>query len=162
MQNKLTTMIFLCAAVAGCSSNNTKAADAAKGGSDAPKGSDAKVFNDAPKVFNDAPVVSTVNVVANCTGIGSADIGATITTATGGGDTFNPTAATITAGQYVKFTSMGDHNFANQPGAAANAVFSSGTPGPTNVACLQFTVAGTYPFECIVHAPMMVGTLTVN
>ena len=38
----------------------------------------------------------------------------------------------------------------------------SGAPG-AQTACLQFTVAGTYPWECVVHAGMgMTGTLTVN
>jgi plastocyanin len=78
------------------------------------------------------------------------------------GDTFSPSTATIAAGQYVKFTTDGGHNFQNRPNAAADATFVSGAPGP-QTACLQFTMAGSYPYECVIHAGMgMTGTLTVN
>jgi len=138
-------------AAAACSSSNTTKMDA-------PRPLDASNLPDS-KVFQDAPVPSTVNVVANCTGVATADIGATVITS---GFTFNPTTPTITAGQYLKFTTTGNHNFQNQPGAPADSVFDSGAPG-AQTACLQFTVAGSYPFECVVHASMgMVGTLTVN
>jgi plastocyanin len=41
-------------------------------------------------------------------------------------------------------------------------MFVSG-PAGAQTTCLQFTVAGTFPFECVVHAAMgMKGTLTVN
>jgi plastocyanin len=100
-----------------------------------------------------------VIVVPNCTGVDGDAIGASITTS---GITFSPTTATITAGQYVKFTTSGDHNFQNQPGAAAASTFVSAAPG-SQTTCLQFTVAGSFPFECVVHAGMgMTGTLTVN
>ena len=99
-------------------------------------------------------------VVPNCTGVDSNAIGASITTTPS--DTFSPNTATITAGQYVKFTTTGGHNFQNQPGAPADSTFESGAPGP-QTACLQFTVAGSYPYECVVHVSMgMTGTLTVN
>lgn len=99
-------------------------------------------------------------VVPDCTGVAAGDIGATIGTTES--DTFSPATATIAAGQYVKFSTTGDHNFESQPGAAASAAFSSGAPG-SQTTCLQFTVAGSYPFECVVHASMgMTGTLTVN
>lgn len=122
---------------------------------------DAPVSHDAPG--RDAPgadaAQSTVKVVADCTGVAATDIGTSITTS---GDTFSPSTATIAAGKYVKFTSTGPHNFQNQTGAPTNATFNSGTPGP-HTACLQFTVAGSYPFECVVHVNMgMTGTLTVQ
>jgi plastocyanin len=119
---------------------------------DSPRSVDAKVFMDAPPM-------STVNVVANCTGVAMGSIAANITTS---GLTFSPATATITAGQYVKFTTTGFHNFQNQPGAPPTATFVSG-PAGAQTACLQFTVAGSYPFECVIHAGMgMKGTLTVN
>ncbi len=119
---------------------------------------DAVRVIDAPKA-TDAAQMSTVVVVANCTGVATGDIATTITTS---GFTFSPNTATIAAGKYVKFTTSGNHNFQNQPGATAASTFSSGSPG-SQTNCLQFTVAGTYPFECIVHAGMgMTGTLTVN
>jgi plastocyanin len=164
MSTKLITLIL--AAAAACSSNNGKAADAPnKTFMDAPNkvfmDAPNKVFMDAAKVFMDAPAQSTVNVVANCTNVSAADIGATITTAANA-DAFSPTTATITHGQYVKFTTTGFHNFENQVGAPATATFVSGSPG-SQTACLQFTVAGSYPFQCEIHGSMgMVGTLTVN
>ena len=146
--------MFLVALVA-CSNDNTKAIDA-------PRPADGRAADAAgsnvPK--DAAKVPSTVIVVPNCTGVGSGDIGVTIGTTAS--DTFSPATATITAGQYVKFTTTDDHNFQNQPGASGSDTFSSGSPG-AHTACLQFTVGGSYPFECIVHAGMgMVGTLTVN
>jgi plastocyanin len=149
-------------ALLACNSNNNKSPDARSTPPvdshvamiDSPVAHDAFVQHDAPSV------PSTVIVVADCTGIGSADIGANITTTDE--DTFNPSTATIKANQYVKFTTTGDHNFQNQPGAAPSATFSSGAPG-SQTTCLQFTVAGSYPYECVVHASMgMLGTLTVN
>lgn len=144
--------IIAAAALAACgSSTNTP---------DAPKTSDAHGADaPAPKDAMPDASQSTVKVVANCTGVAAADIGTTITTS---GNTFSPSTATITAGQYVKFTTTGPHNFQNQSGAPANATFNSGSPG-AQTSCLQFTVAGSYPFECIVHVGMgMTGTLTVN
>jgi plastocyanin len=154
MSNQLKTLILILAATAACSSSN-KATDAPKSGSDA-KGTDAKVFMDAAKVFMDAPIASTVNIVT-CTG---ASIAQTITTTAN--DTFMPTTATIAANGIIEFTTTDDHNFENKPGAPANALFRSANPGSQTV-CLQFTVAGTFPFQCDVHGGMgMVGTLTVN
>ena len=135
---------------AACGSSSTSKIDA-------PRSGDASTAD--AKVFQDAMVMSTVHVVPNCTGVATTDIGATVITS---GFTFNPTTPTIAAGQYVKFTTTSNHNFQNQPGAPPDAMFSSGAPG-AQTACLQFTVAGTYPFECVVHASMgMTGTLTVN
>jgi plastocyanin len=97
--------------------------------------------------------------VPDCTGVDSNAIGASISTS---GDSFSPNTMSITAGQYVKFTTDGGHDFQNRPGATADNAFVSGAPGPQTT-CLQFTVAGSYPFECVVHASMgMTGTLTVN
>jgi plastocyanin len=139
---KLATLILV-AATAACSSSTTKA--------DAPKGSGSDATGGA----------STVNVVANCTGVAAADIATTITT-DNTNNVFTPATATITHGQYVKFTTTGDHNFQNQPGAASTSTFNSGSPG-AQTACLQFTAAGSFPFECVVHASIgMLGTLTVN
>ena len=152
--------VLVLVAVAACNSDNNKSTDATTSVAIDSHLTDSAVAHDAT-VMHDAPQVpSTVNVVAKCTGIGSADIGANITTTDE--DTFQPSTATIKAGQYVKFTTTDDHNFQNQPGAAAAATFSSGAPG-SQTTCLQFTVAGSYPFECVVHAGMgMLGTLTVN
>ena len=41
------------------------------------------------------------------------------------------------------------------------ALFRSGEIG-SHVACLQFTVAGSYPWMCEMHGLAMTGTLTVN
>jgi plastocyanin len=156
MLNKLTFLVVV--AGAACSSKNKGSIDAPP--RDAPKVfMDAPhVFMDAPHVFMDAPVPSTVIVVPNCTGVANKDIGANIGTTAA--DTFLPTTATFTHGKYVKFTTAGTHNFQNQPGAAADAMFVSG-PAGAQTTCLQFTVAGTFPF--VVHAAMgMKGTLTVN
>lgn len=143
-------------ALTACGSSSPSKMDAAKP-LDGTSGADAKVFLDGARP--DAPSMSTVHVVANCTGVAAGDIAATITTS---GFSFSPSTATIAAGQYIKFTTAGNHNFQNQPGAPADAMFDSGPPG-AQTACLQFTVAGSYPFECVVHASMgMTGTLTVN
>lgn len=147
------------AALAACGGSNTNPIDAAAKHdgrpADGPRGTDAP-HADAPPA--DASM-STVNVVANCTGVAAGDIATTITTS---GFVFSPSTATIPAGKYVKFTTTGPHNFQNQSGAPANATFNSGPLGP-QTACLQFTVAGSYPFECIAHVNMgMTGTLTVN
>jgi plastocyanin len=146
-----------------CSTNNNKATDAPVA-IDSHRPVDAAAVVDAvvqdAKVFLDATIPSSVIVVAGCTNVAAGDIAATITTTAS--DTFNPATATIAAGQYVKFTTAGDHNFQNQPNATAENKFVSAAPG-AQTTCLQFTVAGSYPFECVVHASMgMKGTLTVN
>jgi plastocyanin len=144
---------------AACHSSPSKSVDApaAQDAATTPDGSRADAANADASV--DAPATSSVIVVPNCTGVSTGDIGVNITTS---GLTFSPSTATITAGQYVKFTTTGTHNFQNQPGAPADSTFNSGTPGP-QTSCLKFTTAGSFPFECVVHASMgMTGTLTVN
>lgn len=151
-------VLALLVVVPACSSNNNKPPDARASTIDGRAAADASM-HDATPGSDAAGVASTVNVVANCTGVQAADIAVTIKT---DADTFAPSTASIAAGQYVKFTTEDDHNLQSEPGATAANTFSSGAPGSQTV-CLQFTVAGTFPFECIVHASMgMTGTLTVK
>ena len=152
----LSSLVLLLAAA--CDGGSNKPADAPATTDGPPRDALADVPV-APDAAPDAAVPSTVHVVPGCTGVSTGDIAATITTV---GFAFSRTAATIPAGAYVEFTTTGFHNFQNQPGAPADATFSSGSPG-AQTACLQFTVAGSYPFECVVHAGMgMTGTLTVD
>jgi plastocyanin len=156
-----TTTAVLVLLLASCSSSSSKSVDASPTSdahhTDGPRLSDGGDHLDARPI--DAAQASSVTVVANCTGVTNAEIAATITTS---GTTFTPSTATIAHGKYLKFTTTGFHNFQNIPSAPANATFSSGSPG-AQTACLLFTVAGSYPFECVVHAGMgMTGTLTVN
>jgi len=157
----MTKLVFAVLGVLpACSSNNSKPLDAHVSTIDGRATADASA-HDSMLATNDAAApASTVNVVPNCTGVQAADIAMTITTTDS--DTFKPSTASISAGQYVKFTTSDDHNFQSQSGATAAHTFSSGAPGAQTV-CLQFTVAGTFPFECVVHVDMgMTGTLTVN
>jgi plastocyanin len=159
---KLRTACVL-VALSACSNSGGSVSDAPKvADSHAPKDAASDGPADAhpdAHVPPDAAMMSSVVVVPNCTGVTSGEIGVTITTS---GFTFSPSTATIAAGKYVKFTTTGFHNFQSKPSAPANKTFSSG-PAGAQTACLQFTLAGSYPFECVVHASMgMTGTLTVQ
>jgi plastocyanin len=74
-------------------------------------------------------------------------------TASGGGQTFNPDTSKIAAGGAVEWSFPGPtaHNvtFTSPPAAVANiATRSSGAESRT------FTVTGTYPYRCTIHAGM--------
>ena len=95
------------------------------------------------------------NPPASCTGLGaSATIDAT------GSLTFNPNAATITAGQKVCWV--------NNSGIAHtvtsdNAGFTGGSLPNGSTVVVTFAAAGSYPYHCQPHlAQGMTGTITVN
>ena len=102
---------------------------------------------DAPTI--DAPIdaPSSVQVIANCTGIANPDH--TITVA--GGVAFSPQTSTIQVNDVVRFDPAGFHDI-DSPGN-----FDT----PTNqVSCLRFTAAGTFPIVCSIH--QFSGTITVT
>jgi len=68
---------------------------------------------------------------------------------------YTPTASTVSVGGVVKFVMAADHNVAPFPGNDAGLVVDFG-----ETACLKFTAAGTYRFQCTTHT--FQGTVTVN
>jgi len=80
------------------------------------------------------------------------------------GMSFTPNSLTIDVGDSVVFTNMGGtHNvngttttFPSNPASFGNAVGGAGW-----VYGFKFTVAGTYAYQCDVHAPGMAGTINV-
>jgi plastocyanin len=111
---------------------------------------------DANEPLPDAPPPAIE--VRDCDGL---DIDEQLTTS---GFTFTPNTLTITAGETIRFTTTGRHNFASPPGAPADKTWDTGTAvagGQTK--CVTFRVAGTYPFVCTPHINRdMLGTLTVE
>ncbi len=131
---------------------------------DAPQVVDAPV-TDAPLVV-DAPVIdaptdapppidapSSVQVV-QCPGNPDLTIGVNT-----GGSAFMPSTGTINANGVVRFDPGGTfHNMTSgTPPNSPNGLFA--TPN-SQVACLRFTVAGSFPFYCSIHG--FTGTITVN
>lgn len=71
---------------------------------------------------------------------------------------FNPTTASITLGQIVKFDTALDHpvgKIASDPLSDPGLVVGGG-----RIKCFNFLATGTYKFRCTTHD--FVGTLTVN
>ena len=91
---------------------------------------------------------------ASCTGAGaSATIDAT------GSLTFNPSAATIMAGQKVCWV--------NNSGIAHtvtsdNSGFTGGSLPNGSTVVVTFAAAGSYPYHCSIHPATMTGTITVQ
>jgi len=132
-------------AACGSGSNSAKKSDAAVADG---KHVDAKPVDAKPA---DAPPDAPHHVLAvSCTGI-TPD--ATVTTA---GDSYSPTATTITTNQIVEFQMPSAHNVVS----IGTNIDSGLSVGFGQTGCLQFTVAGTYEFECSVH--LFTGTVTVN
>ena len=111
---------------------------AACGGGDSNGSADAAI--DSPP--------STLMVVDPCPNM----VDATITTLA---SRFDPTAATITQGQVVKFVSTATHPIGAQPGTDPLLAVPEG-----QTKCFRFTTAGTYRYKCNVHS--YAGMLTVN
>ena len=126
--------LVVLAMLAACGSHESPPPD----GTPHPDGTPADARPDA--------MPSTVMEVS-CAGVTPA---ATIGTS---GLAFSPTTATLTAGDILQFTPSGTHNMTADDGAFAT------TTG--QIACLQFTAPGSFPFHCSVH-PSMQGTVTVN
>jgi plastocyanin len=102
---------------------------------------------------------------ASCAGTGaSATIDAT------GSFTFNPNAATITAGQKVCWVNNSGIPHTVSSGTAQTAPsddgrFTGGQLQTGTTVVVTFAAAGSYPFHCNVHLPPtynMTGTITVN
>ena len=89
------------------------------------------------------------------TGTCPASPAATIVTNTAG-TAYEPTAATINAGQAVRFELGSTHDVS----PADNTQDSGLVVGLGGDACLQFSTAGTYRFKCSPHG--FVGTITVQ
>lgn len=101
------------------------------------------------------PPVSSVIVTA-CTGTIDATVDAV------GITNWNPGAVTIATNQVVRWnntTSGVDHTVTSTT-VPANGTFNVALPINGSV-CLQFTVAGTFNYNCSIH-PVMTGSVTVN
>ncbi len=91
---------------------------------------------------------------------------ATVHSVSVGSNFFNPNALTITAGDTVLWTNTGgNHNvngstatFPSNPASFGNGAASSAAWSYQ----FQFTMPGTYSYQCDPHAPGMAGTVTVN
>lgn len=74
------------------------------------------------------------------------------------GYTFVPTTPTISVNDIVKFDPAGTfHNMVSGSGGNEDGLFSTPT---SQVTCLRFTAAGTFPFFCNIH--FFTGTITVT
>lgn len=97
-------------------------------------------------------------IVADCDGL---DIDKELGTV---GFTFEPAVLTIKAGDTIRFTTPGRHNFASPPGAPPDKTWDTGPISPSGqIKCVTFPVAGEFPFVCTPHINRnMLGTLTVE
>ncbi len=82
-----------------------------------------------------------------------------LTIGTGPGNAYNPTTGTIAVGDIVRFQLGGSHNVVPHPTMPSDPGLRLGFGAN---ACLQFTVAGAFTFQCQPHAPGMRGTITVQ
>lgn len=74
------------------------------------------------------------------------------------GNAFSPRTLTIDAGDTVTVTNqdLQRHNWTDA------SVFASGDLPPAASYSFRFTRAGSYSYECTIHAPGMAGTITVR
>jgi plastocyanin len=97
--------------------------------------------------------MSTVNVV-QCPGNPALVIGIN---AMEDGYTYTPDVQTISVNDVVKFDPAGTfHNMVSGSGGNEDGQFSTPT---SEVTCLRFTAAGTFPFFCNIHS--FTGSITV-
>ncbi len=76
-----------------------------------------------------------------------------------------PSTPTIAVNDIVKWTNNDSmiHTVTSGTGAppAFDGKFDSGQIAPNGTVCVQFLVAGAYPYFCNIH-PFMIGTVTVQ
>lgn len=76
---------------------------------------------------------------------------------------FNPANVTIPAGGIVMWTNSGavTHTVTSGTSPVGDGDFASGGLSPGGKICMQFPVAGTFPYFCSIHT-FMTGTVTVQ
>jgi len=79
-----------------------------------------------------------------------------------GDDFFNPKTVTVALGSTVTWTNGGSQHTVTCTGSCGPQTFDSGNMNTGATFSHTFTVAGTYNYVCVYHAPGMSGTITVQ
>ncbi len=100
-----------------------------------------------------SPVVG----LAGASGLGSPASKITATSS----DTFSPGNSSVTTGQVIQWTVASDSVPHNVTFDSNGDLTSPGSLGPGDTWQVKFSVAGTYPYHCTIHAGMN-GQITVT